>query len=237
MYGPLGESTKQTYDRISALVKEMIKQASDTKLVGGAITRESWFSWPVAVLIMLLGICLVLAWRLMPWLPRLAPQLARKLGLRQSADDIRQQFFKHCLRLLRKAGFQRGASQTVQEYTGDAANHLEQNQRWPQADQHLSLLTDAYYQVRFSNNKTLDAEMVERITNSLDEMEQSLSRRALAPFPIQALPAVPEPQSVSPGFQFKRCPQALSRRALAPVCAADSPGHNRATRNSKQVWA
>lgn len=176
MYGPLGESTKQTYDRISEFVKEMIKQASNTKLAGGAINRENWFSWPVAVMIMLLGIGLVLLWRLMPWLPRLAPQLARKLGLRQSADDIRQQFFKHCLRLLRKAGFQRGASQTVQEYTGQAADQLEQNQRWLSADQHLSLLTDAYYQVRFSHNKTLDAAQVERITEALDEMEAKLTK-------------------------------------------------------------
>ena len=177
MYGPLGESTKQTYDRISAFVKEMIRQAGEKKLAGGAIDRESWFSWPVAVLVLMLGGGAVLLWRLIPWLPRWAPQLARKLGLRQSAEDIRQQFFKQCLRLLRRAGFQRGASQTVREYTGGAADQLEQNQRWPDADRQLDLLTSAYYQVRFSKNKALDTEVVERIGRALDEMEERLAKK------------------------------------------------------------
>jgi hypothetical protein len=171
MYGPLGESTKQTYDRVSDFIKDMIKQASDKKLAGTGIGRSGWFSWPVALLIMFLGGLTVLLWRLIPWLPRWAPQLARKLGLRQSADDIRQQFFKQCLRLLRRAGFHRGASQTVREYTGDAASQLGQNQGWVNADRQLALLTDAYYQVRFSDHKALDAETVERIGKALEEME------------------------------------------------------------------
>lgn len=174
MYGPLGESTKQTYDRLSEIVKQMINQASQRRLVGSGIDRSSWFSWPVAVLIMLLGAGTVLAWRLIPWLPRWAPQLARKLGLRQSPDDIRQQFFKQCLRLLRRAGFTRGSSQTVQEYTGDVAEQLADKGRWEGADQPLSLLTSAYYQVRFSNNKTLDAAVVQRIGDALEEMEKRL---------------------------------------------------------------
>ena len=174
MYGPLGESTKQTYDGISSFVKELIKQASNRRFMGGAIDRESWFSWPVALLIMLIATALVLIWRLIPWLPRWAPQLARKLGLRQSADDIRQQFFKQCLRLLRKAGFSRGSSQTIREYTGAAADELEQQQRWANADKQLALLTSAYYQVRFSDNKLLDGETVERIGRALEEMEEQI---------------------------------------------------------------
>ncbi len=174
MYGPLGVSTKQTYDRFKEIIKEMIKQASEKKLVGGAIDRKSWFSWPMAVLIMLTAIGMFLVWRIIPVLPRWAPQLARKLGLRQSADDIRQQFFKQCLRLLRKAGFNRPASQTIQEYTGAAAGKLESSDRWPNADRQLSLLTSAYYQVRFSDNRTLDGELVERIGQALEEMEDRI---------------------------------------------------------------
>ncbi len=177
LYGPLGVSTKQTYDRITEVIREMIKQARDRQLVGGIINRENWFSWPVAVLIMLLGALSVLIYRIIPWLPRWAPQLARKLGLKQSADDIRQQFFKRCMRLLRRAGYTRGASQTVREYTGAAADELEQNERWPSADRQLSLLTDSYYQVRFSNHRLLDGEVVEQISQALEDMENRLGKK------------------------------------------------------------
>ncbi|MCC6510875.1 MAG: DUF3488 domain-containing protein, partial [Pirellulaceae bacterium] len=146
LYGPLQESTRQTYQKMLDLAKEIIKRAQESRLVGGAINRENWFSWPVAVLIMVVGGSLVLLWRLIGWIPRWAPQLARKLGLVHRPEDIHQQFFKHCLRLLRRAGFSRSSSQTALEYTGSAAEDLASSGRWTDAPQQLEFMTEAYYQ-------------------------------------------------------------------------------------------
>ncbi len=162
---------------MTALAKDLIQQALNAQFVGGAIKRENWFSWPVAILIMFTGASVVVMVRLARWLPRLAPQLARKLGLRQSAEEIQQQFFKRCMRLLKRAGFVRGSSQTVQEYTGLAGDKLLQANLWRNAPRQLDLLTQAYYQVRFGNNKVLEPEAVEQISSALQELEESVSRK------------------------------------------------------------
>lgn len=174
LYEPLQESTRVTYEKMVELARESIRWGVQSQLVGGAITRENWFAWPTAVLLMLVGSLLVLIWRLIRWLPRWAPQLARKLGIRPSSDDIGQQFFKQCLKLLRRAGFVRHASQTAAEYTGAAGEKLEEGQRWSSARAKLGLITAAYYQMRFGGNQSLSASTQQRILAALDEMEHKV---------------------------------------------------------------
>ncbi|MGN6137216.1 MAG: transglutaminase TgpA family protein [Aureliella sp.] len=175
LYGPLKESTRQTYQSLVATAREVIKRARDSQLVGGAIRRDNWFAWPVAILIMLGGALLVLIWKLIGWLPRWAPQLAKKLGLAHGADDVRQHFYRHCLRLLHRAGFVRPTSQTPEEYTQAAGEKLQD--RWGQAPSELAILTDAYYRMRFGGKKTLPPNQGRRVNAALEELERKLKTR------------------------------------------------------------
>lgn len=174
LYGPLQESTRQTYESMVEAARELIKRARDSQFVGGAINRENWFSWPVAVLIMLVGGLLVLMWKFIRWLPRWAPQLAKKLGLGHGMDDVRQHFFRHCLRMLHRAGFVRHAGQTAEEYTQAAGEKLRDVQRWREAPQDLSTLTSAYYRLRFGGSKTLPPEEQRRVATALGELERRM---------------------------------------------------------------
>ncbi len=174
LYRPLQESTRQTWQRLMDSGRELIKWARENEFVGGAINRENWFSWPVAVMIMLLGGALVFLWRLIRWLPRWAPQLAKKLGLRPSAEEVNQQFFKHCMRLLNRAGFVKRSSQTAAEYTSAAGESLASAQRWDTAPSQLDLLTRSYYQVRFGANNILPPAIQKEILSTLEDMERKL---------------------------------------------------------------
>ncbi len=170
MYGPLGESTKQTYDRISAVVKEMIKQASERKFVGGAI-NDGWFSWPMALLIMLIAVLVVLMWRLVPgchaWLRSWLGNWFASECRRHSPTVLQA---VHAVTA--QGWFSTRFESNGARVHGAAAEELET--RWPKAGQHLDLLTTAYYQVRFSQNKMLDAAVVQRIGSALEEMEEQI---------------------------------------------------------------
>jgi transglutaminase-like putative cysteine protease len=173
-YGPLQDSARRTYRDLIESGKELIKRMRDSQFVGGAINQETWFSWPIAILIMLVGAALVLLWRIVRWLPRLAPRLAKKLGLGQGLDDVRQHFYRQCLRLLHRAGFVRQAGQTADEYTSAAAEKLAISRHWAAAPQELAVLTAAYYRLRFGGSKTLRAEEQRAVAAALDEMERKL---------------------------------------------------------------
>lgn len=173
-YGPLQDTARRTYRDMLESAKEFIKRMRDSQFVGGAINQETWFSWPVAVLIMLVGGTLVVLWRIIRWLPRYAPRLAKKLGLRPGLDDVRQHFYRHCLRLLRRAGFARQAGQTAEEYTSQAAETLALSRHWIAAPQELSLLTSTYYRIRFGGSKTLGNDEQRAVAAALDELERRL---------------------------------------------------------------
>jgi hypothetical protein len=117
---------------------------------------------------------LVFMWKFICWLPRWAPQLAKKLGLGQGADDVRQHFYRQCLRLLHRAGFVRPLGQTASEYTHTVGEKLFAAGRWNEAPRALSVLTAAYYRLRFGGRKTLSAEENHRVTSALDELERKL---------------------------------------------------------------
>ena len=178
LYAPLQVSTIQTYENIAQMARDLIRRAQESQFVGGAISRDNWFSWPVAVLIMLVGGVSVLIWRFLRWLPRWAPHLARKLGLGLGMEDVGQHFYRHCLRLLQRAGFARGLGQTPQEYTQAAAQKLLAKGQWADAPRQLNILTAAYYQLRFGGKKSLPSEENRRVAVALDELERNLTRRA-----------------------------------------------------------
>jgi hypothetical protein len=111
---------------------------------------------------------------LLRWLPRLAPRLAKTLGLGQGLEDVRQNFYRQCLRLLHRAGFMRHEGQTAEEYTSAAAARLAIGRGWTDAPGTLSVLTAAYYRLRFGGSKSLAAEEQRAVGAALDELERKL---------------------------------------------------------------
>ena len=141
LYEPLQESTRRTYTGLMAMAREMIQRAKDSQFIGGAIDRDNWFSWPLALMIMTIGGLVVTLWKLLRWFPRWAPRLASKLGLRKSNENVRQHFFHQCLRLLARAGFTRRIGQTASEFTQEAGDRLQATATWDEAPRCLELLT------------------------------------------------------------------------------------------------
>ena len=174
LYAPLQESTRETYTNMMENVKEWLKRGRQSRFLGGAIDGENWFSWPVALLIMFAGGLSVLIWKFIRWLPRWAPQLAKKLGLGHGMDDVRQHFYRQCLRLLHRAGFVRQSSQTPAEYTQAVGETLSQRQQWMDAPQTLDALTAAYYRLRFGGRKSLTNAELQRVATSLENLERHL---------------------------------------------------------------
>jgi hypothetical protein len=174
LYGPLQVSTRQTYTQLVDWFRDTLKSMRDSQFVGGAIDRKRWFSWPVAVLIILIGGTLVLLTRLLGHLPRLAPRLAHQLRRMVGAEGINQSFYRDCLRLLNRAGFVRAQDQTPHEYTQAAGQQLASERQWDSATADMAVLTEAYYRLRFGGEKVLSADEGQAVATALGAVQQRL---------------------------------------------------------------
>lgn len=136
---------------------------------------ENWFSWPFALAAFFIAGTIALLMRSTGWLPRLAPKWVKHLGLSMRRQSVAQLFFAKCLRLLTRYGFHRSASQTPKELTDAAAKSLANNYQIPSARSPLTLLTDLYYRIRFSSQKSLTEIELSSINEALRGLEETLA--------------------------------------------------------------
>lgn len=176
LYGPLQDSTIAIYSQLIDTAQAFVKRLRESELAGGAINRDSWIIGPLIALVCSIIAFVVLLWRLLRALPNLVPSLAQKLGFGQSSHTIAQQFYRHCLRLLQRAGYKRLASQTPREYTEATARQLISERGWLEANENLGLLTSAYYSLRFGQLRALDPQEQRRVAAALLQLEKALSK-------------------------------------------------------------
>jgi len=189
-----GEFTRSDDDAVVSQYQSMFRWI-DTKLEliragelgGGAIAIGRHFSWPAA----LLGVGMTLLAAAMfsfRW-PRRWLGFGRRQVAPQAVPDPSVAFFAEAVRLLRRIGIERSLSQTPLELTDRATEKLVQSGD-PSLDRPLRLLTDAFYDTRFSGNPAWDpteeTEVPPQVAAALQSVRERVelieSRSASLPF-------------------------------------------------------
>lgn len=169
-YADPSERTKDLYSQVAEQWERLKEDLTSGKFgtEGGSIE----FSWPLAVLVTLIGMSFVLLWQLITNLPRIAPQFAKRIGMRSRRSDFNQEFFNRCVRALRKFGFERDESQTPQELTTEAADYLVKERGAASSNEWLDVLTRSYYRLRFGVGRTLSDQDQAEVQTAIKNLEK-----------------------------------------------------------------
>jgi transglutaminase-like putative cysteine protease len=175
IYAPATEQSKNVYAQLAS--QWAILKAD---LMSGKFGTESGsiaFSWPLAIFVTTVGIGLVGLWQMIANLPRIAPRLARRIGMRPRRSDFNQEFFSRCVRVLRKFGFEREDSQTPQELTRDAGEFLVREKGVVSSKEWLQLLTQSYYRLRFGGGRSLSDQDQAEVQAAIKNLEKFTTNR------------------------------------------------------------
>jgi protein-glutamine gamma-glutamyltransferase len=170
------DSRKNIYAQIAQGWAQLKEDLTSGKFgtEGGSIQ----FSWQLAVVVTTVGIGIVLLWQLIVNLPRIAPRLANKIGMRTRRSDFNQEFFSRCVRALRKFGFEREDSQTPQELTREAADYLVREKGVASSNDWLHVLTKHYYLLRFGGGQTLNDQDQAEVQTAIKNLEKFATSRS-----------------------------------------------------------
>ncbi len=171
IYDPVAQDGLGAYARLMAIVDQLKEGIRTGQIWSGRIE----FAWPLTILVIVVGTCLVLLWQVFRWLPRWAPRLARRLGVGQSAGVIQQGFYRRCMQLLGRLGLRRRHSETPEEFVRMASAILARQGKF--ATEPLQRLTEYYYRLRFGNASSLDPAAVQEIRRCVEAVEQAVKAR------------------------------------------------------------
>ncbi len=174
IYRPAATKSKDLYGQLAV----QWKQLKDS-LATGRFEPEAGsigFAWPLAALVITIGIGTVLLRQLVLNLPTLAPKLAKRMGLRSRRSDFNQEFFSRCVRILRQFGFEREDSQTPQELTREAADYLAREKGVAASSEWLAQLTRIYYKLRFGGHQGLSDQDSADVQAALKNLEASIAK-------------------------------------------------------------
>jgi protein-glutamine gamma-glutamyltransferase len=171
IYSPVTSGENNAYAGFIAQMKEFSKRLQN----GTLLSSDSGigFAWPVTIAFIALGVMALALWQVWSALPRWAPHLARRLGMASGpATPVRQPFYARCLELLSRRGFNRQSSDTMQEFTGEAALKMQS------ADMRAALdyLTKVYYRLRFGSPQELSTAEMHEVQHALEKVEQAVSK-------------------------------------------------------------
>lgn len=133
---------------------------------------ERWISWRggVAAFILLLVVSVL------GFVARRAWILLRRIGgdpneTRRSAPVV--EFYERFRDVASRAGYERAGAQTPREFAGDLSGRLGALAASPSAGRLPEFVTENYYRVRFGNER-LPSELVQKLTQQLDQFERQL---------------------------------------------------------------
>jgi protein-glutamine gamma-glutamyltransferase len=176
LYAPVAANSKNAYDQMVERLQNLRQNLEQGRLFGSG--GGIGFAWPLTILIIVVGFSGIVVWRTLVLLPRLAPQLARRLGIAPALPSIQQAFFARCMKLLSAHGYVRQADETPSEFTQRASAALALNQaNAPVAlDKSLGFLTQLYYRLRFSQDPSLSTSEQQQIDQALEDLS-AIERR------------------------------------------------------------
>ncbi len=170
LYAPVAANSKNAYDQIAERLRNLKQNLEQGHLFSS--TTGIGFAWPLTILIIGVGIFSILLWRLIVLLPRVAPRLAKKLGIIRERPAVQQAFFARCLSLLSALGYTRQLYETPSEFTQRAAGELlaRDTQSTASLCPSLGLITAAYYRLRFSHDTELSTDEQNAIQQTLEQL-------------------------------------------------------------------
>ena len=131
-----------------------------------------WFSWQAGMLVLIVGVMLVLLYRLvLRPIFRLAYIQLKKRRIRRANWARRVEFYQRFERLLKRHGFRRSRTQTQAEFATQVENDL--GPAIPDAV--LPKIASTFYRVRFGEQALNSAER-HAVEHSLNELERTLAR-------------------------------------------------------------
>jgi len=175
------------YQSMFRWIDTKLSQIRAGELGGGGLAIGRQFSWPAAFLGVVMT--LVAAATLSVRWPRTWLRWGRRQMASQDVPEPSVAFFAEAVRLLQRIGIERSRSQTPLEFTDRAAEKLDQSGD-PPLDQPLRLLTDAFYDTRFSGRPVWDrsgetevpAQIVAALQSIRERVELIESRPPSLPF-------------------------------------------------------
>lgn len=166
------DAVASQYQSMFSWINWKLSQIQAGQLGGGALAIGRDFSWPAAIfgVIMTLVVATILQFRM----PKSWWRWRRRRAVADDAAIPDVPFFAETIRLLRRVGIHRSASQTPLELTVGASQTLARDQ-FPPMDSPLRTLTDAFYDTRFSGKaarSTASTEVDAEVTAALQEVRE-----------------------------------------------------------------
>ncbi len=170
LYAPVAANSKNAYDQIAERLSNLKQNLQQGQFWSSA--AGIGFAWQMTILIIVGGTFAIFVWRLIVILPRLAPRLAKKLGIVRERPSVQQAFFARCLSLLSAQGFVRELHETPSEFTQRASKEItSRSAASPSSlDKSLNFITNIYYRLRFSRDHQLSPSEEQHIDQTLDEL-------------------------------------------------------------------
>jgi hypothetical protein len=170
MLSIFAESSQQSYNVFWSNLSDFLSNLQSSRLMGGLLSPDKWFSWKAALTISVLGFAIIVSQRVLMWMfPQLGPRLSVR---RRKANSVKVEFFRRITQSLKRLGLQRNPSQTPREFLIEAAANLKSHRL--QEDAHW--LADCFYAVRFGRQPELsgiDKTRLESLITSLDQLPRT----------------------------------------------------------------
>lgn len=170
MLSIFAESSQESYNAFWTNISDFLSNLQSSRLIGGLLSPDKWFSWKAALTISVLGLLIIVLQRVLIWMfPQLAPRLSVR---RRKAKSVKVEFFRRVTQSLKRLGLQRNSSETPLEFLIEASMTLKNNRL--QEDAHW--LADCFYAVRFGRKAELsgiDKARLESLIASLDQLPKA----------------------------------------------------------------
>jgi hypothetical protein len=166
----------QSYERLVDWLSLKISRIRAGELGGGSLASRELFSWPAAVLgiVMTLAMAVLLRFRAPSWIRR-----RMRGGTDSELARPSVEFYAETLDQLARVGINRQSSQTPAELVAVASEQLEHPMIPPLAGP-LAFLTSSYYRIRFGasveENSDLETQdLIEHARGQSSEVDQALT--------------------------------------------------------------
>lgn len=170
IFSLFAESSGGSYANVWLQLQSAFSRMQSSRLIGGFLSPDRWFSWRIAGLIIMIGGAAIGIWRGLLWvLPESrARLLARKRRQRLAASRV--DYYEKAAKLLKRLGFKRKPSETPREFLRAASQQLS---AWGIAidDRDLS---DPFYARRFGSGNVEVLEQQVRIQRVIAGLELAL---------------------------------------------------------------